>query len=273
MTSLASNVAALSLPLEAGAANARIPEPLVVGLLAYLGFWIKWGTDAKLATIKGPLVTAGSSVAITDACPLANRLPYNPGTWWVRFMTEATAPALWVWAKGSKRTKLSTVYDIRERQMGFLYAFPEVLAPRALVTRFGLMSAVDALIIRALDRGAHPDYENGVQFCDTIADPNTLELAFDSSEEGFEASRPETGAGAGGRADGGFEQYGFPTLRGTIVARERVSGDSFEDPGDILGDIDVTITHNEYGDVSDGLTILEGVLPGPDGSEDGDEEA
>jgi hypothetical protein len=68
-----------------------------------------------------------------------------------------------------------------------------------------------------------------------------------------------------------MQQYGFHCLRGSLFSRERLGHDAFVDPDDVLGDLSMTITHNEYGDVLDGLTVLEGTLPGPDGSEDGDE--
>ena len=266
MTSLASTVGPLDLPIPAGAANSPITDPLITGLLAYIGHWLKIGLDAKLAVLGGPDTTA-----VTDACPTANRFDFDPKGWWTRAVIASQQPCLFIWHKSAKRFPQSTVYDMRERQIGVLYVFPEFNAPRGFPTRTGLMNAVDAIIRRAFDRGAHPTYENGVQFTDTIADVDTLEVYLDGTEEGFEFASPQTGAGAGGQPDGGFEQYGFPTLRGTIIARERIGADTFEDPDDILGDITFTITHNEQGDVANGLDVLEGVFPAPDGSEDGDE--
>lgn len=266
MTTVASTVGPLTLPIPAGAANSPIADPLIDGLLEYLAFWIKWALDAKLANLQGP-----DTVAVSDACPEANRFGFNPAGWWVRVMTETRQPALFVWHQRSSRTKQTMVYDMRERQIGVMYAFPEFLGPRAYPTRSGLIQAVDAVIRKAFERGAHPGYQNDMQFVDTIADPGTLEVILDNAEEGFEFVGPQIGAGAGGQPDGGFEQYGFPTLRGTIIARERILGDSLEDPDDILNGISVGLYHNEQGDVGNGVLIKAGTLLPSDGSEDGDE--
>jgi len=266
MTTLATSVGAFSLPVAAGAANSRIADPLIDGLCSYMGHWIKWALDPKFAVIAGP-----DNVTVSDACPVLSRFPYDPGGWWVRTIVERKTPGLWVWGPRAKRVPYSTIYQMRERPIQFLYAFADQLYPRGADTRAGLMNAVDGALRRAFDRGAHDTYANGVQFVDTIADPNTLEVFFEDSEVSFEFSAPATGAGAGGRADGGMQQYGFHCLRGSLLSRERIHHDAFDDPGDVLGDLSMTITHNEYGDVLDGLTVLEGTLPGPDGSEDGDE--
>jgi len=266
MATAASTTAGLVIPVPAGAANSAIADPLTDGLAAYCGHWIKYALDAKFAVIGGP-----STTAITDACPTANRFSYDPKGWWTIAVENAQTPCLWVWSISDQRERQTMVYDMITRKLGFLYAFPQVLGPRGMPTRSGMMNAVAKALRVAFMRGAHPTYAGGVQFVDTIADPNTLEVFLDSTEEGFEFAAPQTGAGAGGEPDGGFEQYGYPVLRGVFTARERVGHDTFEDPGDLLGDMSMTITHNEYGDVLDGLTVLEGTLPGPDGSEDGDE--
>lgn len=266
MTTLATRVGALSIPVAAGAANSRIADTLIDGLLAYMGHWIKWALDAKFAVLAGP-----DNVTVSDACPALSRFAYDPGGWWVRTIVEKKTPGLWVWGPRGKRVPYSTIYNMRERPIQFLYAFPDQLWPRGADTRAGLMNVVDAALRRAFDRGSHTTYQNDLQFVDTIADPNTLEVFLEETEVSFEFTGPPTGAGAGGRADGGMQQYGFHCLRGTIMTRERLGHDAFEDPEDVLGDLSVTITHNEYGDTLDGLTVLEGTIPGPDGSEDGDE--
>ncbi len=266
MTTLASTTGAFALPIPAGAADTEIDDPVILGLLAYLGHWYSWGLDTKLANLAGPDTTA-----VSNACPDTNRFAFNPEGWWARVLSETQQPALFIWSKGSKRTPQTMIYDMRERQLGFLYVFPEVLGPRAMPTRSGLMQAIDALTRRAFDRGAHPTYENGVQFVDTVASPGCLAVYLDSTEEGFEFPGPQIGAGAGGQPDGGFEQYGYPTLRGTIVARERISNDSFEDPEDVLEGITLGLYHNEQGDVGNGLLVKDGTLLPGDGSEDGDE--
>lgn len=266
MTTLGTTIGGLTLPIPAGAANSRIADPLIDGLRDYIGHWIKWALDAKFAMISGP-----DDVVVSDACPALSRFSYDPGGWWVRTIVERKTPGLWVWGPRWKRIPYSTIYQMRERPIQFLYAFPDQLAPRGSDTRSGLMNAADGALRRAFDRGAHDTYANGVQFVDTIAEPNTLEVFFEDAEMSFEFSAPATGNGAGGRTDGGLQQYGFQCLRGTLIARERIHHDAFVDPDDVLGDMAMTITHNEYGDTLDGLPVLEGTLPGPDGSEDGDE--
>lgn len=266
MTSVATQVGALSIPLAAGAANSRFPDPLADALKAYIGHWIKWALDAKLAVIGGP-----DNVVVSDACPTANRFSYDAGGWWVRTIVETKKPGLWVWGPRAKRTPYTILYELRERPMSFLYAFPDQLWPRGADTRSGLIDVVDAALRRAFDRGSHPTYQNDVQFAHTIAQVDSLALTFEDSETSLEFAAPQTGAGAGGRADGGLQQYGIHTLRGTILAKEKILLDSFVDPDDALGDLSMTFTHNEQGDTNNGMVLLEGTLPGPDGSCDGDE--
>jgi hypothetical protein len=265
LTSLSTTIGATEIPVPAGAAHSPIRDPLVVGLLDYLGHWIKETLDAKLPTLGGP-----DTVAVTDASPTATRYMFDPRGWWVRAMVQTKTPGLWIWHRGSKRIEYSTVHDFRERNIGLLYAFPELSGPRGMPTRAGLMTAVDAALFRALERGSHPTYQNGAMFVSTIAGVNALRVVYQDCQIGFEFAAPQTGAGAGGQPDGGFEQYGFMTLRATIMSRERVGADTPEDPADVNDGLAADIKVSELG-LDDPVAYMTRWLAGPDGSQDGDE--
>jgi hypothetical protein len=274
MPSIATQVGGTPIPVAAGVADSRIADPFIDALNAYYGHWIKWGHDAKLSNMGGP----DKTFLITDACPVANRFPFDPGGWWVRKVQDSKLPVLCIWHRGSKREKQTMVYDVRQRNLGLFYAFPEVLSPRGFAVRSGLMDSIDATIYRATERGSHPTFAHngsalGALLTATVgATPNTLGWTYDSATIQFEAPRPEIGSGAGGATDYGLEQYGFMTLRGTVTTTERIMQDTLEDPNDVFaGGILAGIKVTGLGDVNDALPYMDRVLSHPDGSEDGDE--
>lgn len=269
MPSLSSTVGAEPIPVPSGTANSRIADVAVDGLLAYLGHWIKYALDPKLAVLLGP----DPALQITDACPTANRFAYDPKGWWVQCILNTKLPGLWIWRKSWKRIEYSTLYSWRESTIGLLYAFPEVLGPRGLPTWTAIPEVVDAAVTRAHQRGSHPtfaycDKPAGTFFPHTITAPGVLRWQYLDSTQALEAAGPATGSGAGGMPDIGLEQYVYMTLRGTIVLHEKVLNDTLLDPDDVNNGIAVGISVNEQGDMNSPLHLMDRAFPGPDGSSD-----
>ncbi len=251
-------VGGIALPYPAPAPNGSIADVAIAGLLDFGAYMIKWALDTALAQIQGPTTSA----PVTDACPTANRFPFNPETTFVR---EAF-PALYAWWSGrSVVTDLSTVYGLRTFDVQFLYVFPEIVLPGGAEPRAGLMAAVDRVFAYIGRVGYHPLYTppgaaQGTLLANAIG---ARSLTYAGGEEGFMASVPN--AVQGSKSTDGQVVRGYPSMRGSFRVQERVGVPSLSDPDDVMHDILVTVrTGDELGDV---LPILQKYLPAPDGSE------
>ncbi len=155
MPTSASSVAALDLPLAPGALNSAVLDTSVDGLLAYFAFWLQYDLNTKLANLMG---------TSADACPAANRFPWNPmepSKTFVRGRQDGNTspfPALYLWLDKAKAKPYTTIYDLRDRKGGILWVFDELTLPGGLVDRYGLRAAVEATIWRAASLARHPGF-------------------------------------------------------------------------------------------------------------------
>lgn len=260
MPSVAGTVGALSLPIAAGSANAELADPTVAGLMAYVAFVLKSDLDGKLAQMGG---------TTADACPTANRYPWDPSTHFVR----CNFPALYMWWQGRSVVRPQTlVYDVRERKIECLYVFQELTAPSGLRSRAGLTAAVDASFAKAAERGRHPDYApTGLPAgTDILTALSLLRWSYDGGESGFMAPIPNTSNSPGGPPEGGI-QRGYPSVRGSFTVLEKIGPETLTDPEDVTPDILAEFETSDLYDLDNTTPILSRYLVAPDGSEDGDE--
>lgn len=279
MTTVASKIGATELPLVAGAANAPISEPFLNLMLAYLGHWIKTSIDPQLSLLQGPSVASGVAVAVTDACPTTTRYPHDPGSWWMRDPLllgdeetgDGAIPAFYIWERSCKVEPYSLVYDMQARNLGIFYVFPECRGLDGQRARAGLLSAINKVLMRASQRNSHPtftyqstSYPN-VPVTSIIAERGRLSWAYTEGTCGMMVPVPSANAAPGGTAAGGYTQYGFPALTGTIMTKELIGHDTLVDPDDVAFDTTMSIYTNEEGNPLDQALFSEIVVPMPTG--------
>jgi len=242
-------------PLVAGAARSSLTDPVALGLLSYLAFWLNASLNAQLAVMTGHTATA---------VPTGNTFAYDPIGMWVRNNT----PALYVWWKSDTKIQHSTLRDGLQGTYGILYVSDELVAPAGSQHFAGISAAVRRVLRTANDRGFHPDYGHG-----TDPDGTPLFVSLDLARWNFTRLTagalvpvPATSAAVGGTGEGGIVRY-FPAVEGEIEVVEIVGQPIPRVPEDLLGDATMEIATNEGGDVGDVVTIMHRVLPAPDGSE------
>lgn len=150
MPSDSGSVGLLSLPLPAADAATEWTDPLVDGLLSYLGHWLKADLDARLGTIPN---------LPDDACPVANRFGYEPGRTFVR---EAM-PALFVWRNADEQqiVQYSQLQDELRSVVRCFYIIGEFNKPDDSATASGLFAAVNACLARATRAERHSTWSYG----------------------------------------------------------------------------------------------------------------
>ena len=256
---------AVSYPVAAGAALSAHADPVLLLLLDFLGYCLKQDLDAKLAVL--PPSSA-------DACPTANRFPYDPTTCWVRNST----PALYCWwDSAGKIEPLTMTTSVRRRDVHVFYVFDEQVYPDGADMRAGLLADADMSIAHALDEGYHPTYAYGtsaagIQVAAMIADVGKLSFDYQGGTPGLAMAVPvgTMNDQAGGEQEGQVVR-GFPALKGVVRVSERLGRYLPTDPGSVLTDSLMTINTNEntVADPSDVVQFMQRVLPSSDGTEDG----
>jgi hypothetical protein len=243
-------------PLVAGAALSSLEDPVALGLLDYLAYWLNTSLSAQLAVMTGHTATA---------VPTGKTFAYDPMGMWVRNGT----PALYVWWKSDAiRGQYSTLKDSIAGTYGFLYVSDEIAAPAGSQHFAGIGATVRRILRTADDRGYHPDYGYG-------SDPDGTPVAASLSVAKWNFTRltagamqpvPSTSSNPGGTGEGGIVRY-FPAVEGEIEVVEIVGQTIPRVPEDLLTDATMGIATNEQGDVGDVVTIMDRVLPAPDGTE------
>lgn len=256
------DVGGLALPVPAGTGDAHIVDPSVSGLLDFGAYLIKWALDQRLTQLQGP--TNGNP--ITDACPTANRYPFNPETTHVRL----PKPALFAWWDGdSQVSQWTTIYGVRKRTIKLLYLFPEVVLPGGMTARAGLPAVVDACFAKLANERYHPDYgyDGAPDGTDIATSLNLIDLRYTGGQQGMMFEVPGNTTVADQGKTGGHVQRGYPSLLGSFQVWEKVGVTAGVDPTDVALDTLVDIRTNEQGDLSDTMLIHSGYLPATDGSE------
>lgn len=244
-------VGGLQIPLPAGSISDPTDDPAITLLLAFVGHWLKYALDDRLA-IQTP--------TSADACPEAHRHPWDPlptGVW-----SRMDKPALFIFSQGDeKQVELTGLRTYRQRELGLFYVFDELQLPSGILARAGLMEAAAKTLARAFDRLSHPTFSYGAYVADSTigrmltGDPMDFGAELVSTTQGFMAPLP------GGRSRDGFEtdgriERGFPCLNAKLRIMERVNLDQMED-GDEIADFTGTISTNT--DVPD-PTDVHGIL-------------
>lgn len=268
MPTLTTTVGPQPLPAVAGAANATFVDETGDRLADYVAFWLNWGLTAKLGTMTTPPATA--------AVLPANIYTTSP----TNVFIARNFPALFVYgnSKPTKYEQVTCVHQTRTREFDIIYAFERVKNIEGVNQWAGLITTVDAIIARAFDRMAHPNYTY-----DATTTPGTNIRWMNSWEwveymggvEGFlkeysPASLRKLSSAQGGRtgesAQGGV-QGGNPCFRGTVRITELVGQDTALDPDDASKDISVSIAATEGpGEILP--DFLERSLSGGDGTDD-----
>lgn len=244
-----SSTANQTLPLVAGAARSSLTDPVALGLIDYLAYWLNAALNPQLAVMPPHSATA---------VPTANRFAYDPQGMWVR----NGVPALYCWWKSDTRTPHSTLRDKSSTIYGFMYVSEEVTAPAGSQHIAGLQAAVKRVLRTANDRGRHPDYNNGIALYVSLA---IAGWDITRITAGNLVPVPATSSNPGGAGEGGIVRY-FPAVEGEIEVLEIVGQTIPRVPEDVLSDSTFLIRTNESGDTVDVVDILDRVLTAPDGS-------
>lgn len=247
-----SAVGSLTLPVETGGALSEFEDPTLLGLLSFLGFYLKDSLDDKLAEL---------TPTSADACPEANRHPFDPESTYVRL----GLPALYAWPLNSKRVQQTMTYEALEREIKVMYIFEELVKPIGMRARHGLLGAVDRIFAKASERGRHEDYAYGA---DALGTPiarslNWVSWEFVGAEQGFASAIPGSSSRAASGSVDSQVQRGYPSLVATFKVVERIEPQTLVDPEERLGDSTLVI---ETGDEpEDTFEFLERILPPNDG--------
>lgn len=263
-------VGPLALPVAAGAQDSALDDPLLVGLLAYLGHWLSASLDAKFAALRGTNATD------VGACPNANRFPWDPAKYFVRGDEKGNGetnyfPALYGWRFGrGQRVPYSTVKSLRRHTIAVQYIFDQLTLPGAWTRRSGLLNAVDAAFTTAAEWGYHPTFGlSGAPVGTPIAVALKLSgqgLVYDGGEQGTMAPTPGQTAARGAGQDGHVLRA-YPTLKAQFTVWEMVEQANAVDSDDVAQGATLTLSGNTEGGVEDAVEITQRYLPAPDGSE------
>lgn len=252
---MTTTVGSLTVPVPAGAALSEVADPTLLLLLDYLGHHLKAALDAKLAVL---------TPTSADACPTANRFPWDPETTWVR----QGLPALFAWEASARRRPFTMVWDHIVRDIEVLYIFAELHKPNGIRARHGLMSAVGKVMAMAAERDRHATFSYGGSAAGASVSRlgNWDAWVFERGEAVWLDAVPGGSSVAGGSGSERAEQRAYLGYTATFSITERVG---HEEPEEVLGDTLLTIRGNEGG-TGETVDIMQRYLPGPDGSEQED---
>lgn len=242
---MTSSVGAIELPVPADDVATPFVDPMIVGLLDFLGFVVKASIETRLVQIR---------TTITDACPSANRFDYDPRQSFARDLTKL--PALYIWWGGrSKNVEATTVRNRRERELNLLYVIAPVRYPEGATVFAGALGAADAAICEASDRGYHPAYgfrgdPAGTLLARSLAPVGTIGWEYTGGQVGILEPVPRKRR----NNDPNMQEDVFPALQGTIRVMERRTDNADQDED--LEDGRLTVT-------SDGVPYFTRVLTAP----------
>lgn len=259
MPTATSTVGPLTLPIAAGATNAAIADPVIDGLLDFLGFWLETELNAKLA----------QHADFSDtACPSANRFAWNPmqpqG-----HRGKLPVPGLWMWQHGvTKNVEHTITQTKRIRQLRCLYLYHETPKLTGLTRRAGMGAAVDAIFAKASRWQRHPGYSygsspDGTPLYQSLDDVGHFAWLFMGSEEvrfGIDDGEPESPDPRNRRSG-----RDFPGVAAMFTTEELVDATGqMAVPADLNSGTPGTIYGSDG--ISSGTTeILQGIIGAPDG--------
>lgn len=271
MPSAANTIGPLALPVPAGAQDSSLDDATLTGILAYLGHWLSASLDAKVFALRG------TNASTVGACPVANRFPWDPASYFVRGDEAGNGaiayfPALYAWRIGRpQRERYSTTTIMRRQSIGVSYIFDELTLPGGWEARSGLLNVVDAVFTTAAEWNYHPTFSLNSE---PLGTPFSVGLRlsgggfqYDGGEQGVMSPVPSESRTRGAGADGHVLR-GYPVLRSQFTVWERIEQATPVDPDDIGREWLLTLQANTEGDMDNPLEIMQRVLPSPDGTED-----
>lgn len=263
----ASPIGALDLPLAAGAANERIADPVLDGLLDYFAYWLNDGLNARLAQHAG--VKRGA--ALCTAVPAAQRFPWNPmDSQAEKFRLDPPCLFLW-WADESalavKEEQSTIIYSLETRILRLLWLFPEMPSTDQYILRTSVLSAADALLHQSSVRQRHRLYSYGgrpagTPIAECIAAPGMLEWNYVGGKMSRWGLNDQDPSSSGINFDC---KRDWPCLIGVVRVREKVADATMLDPQDVTGDLAFTLDGAVESDET--IPMMERYLDSPDGSE------
>lgn len=224
-------------------------------LLDFLSYWLNYALNPQFAV----MAPKGAEVVPDD-----NRFAYDPGEHW----PQNPIPALYIWRKNSRTEDYTTVKSREISTYGLKYIAEDIRMPDGGEHFSGLSTTVERVLRYACDQGFHPSYGyNGA--------PLGEQLHISAGIQGWEILSLQAGMAHVTPDRHGASVDFYPIVQGEIrVYTEMTQPEPQESaggvPGASIGDVMVSIATTDDGDVANALPFLEGVIGGPDGSEDGD---
>lgn len=264
-------VGAQLMPVPTGGTNSAISDPTIDGLLAFLGFLISDALTPKLAEMGGPI----SSTPIADACPAANRFPWDHGGSFplpIAGQTLASLPGLWCWEIKSNVVEQTLYYDVAQRDIALQYIFPILTRPNGIRARHGIWSVVEKCFQRAVSFGNHPNFAygndpNGVPYplgTMLYTSLGLTEWTMVSGTPGFLEQVPAASKARGSSAADGAKQSAYPAYQVVYRVSEIIQWPQATQ-ADLTGDSTLTIALGD--DPTQPLDIMQRIITGPDGGD------
>lgn len=243
-----------SFPLVGGPTTSSLRDPVARGLAEYFAHWLN-------ASLNGQLAQMDPKVA--EAVPSSNVHAYNPQGFWVRSPT----PALYVyWLRDTQR-EYSTLRNMTVNVYGLLYVHDEIVGPDGQEHFEGFPAQAARVMRVAEDRGYHPFFgHNGAELGTPIGTSLGVKWAITRLEAGAMAPVQAVSSAVGGDAEGGILRY-FPAVQGEIEVLDAIGQQQPRDPEDVLVNLTADLRTNEAGDTTNVVSLMERILPAPDGSE------
>jgi hypothetical protein len=238
-----SRVGSLEMPVPQGAALETFSDPTLEVLLAFLGKWLKSELDSKLSQL---------TPTSADACPVANRYPYNPEDTFVR----NPSPALYAWEESSKVEPWTLRWDVMVRRIRVMYVFEELVKPFGFMARHGLMSAVAKTFAKASERRRKSDFQHED---DPLGWPislslNLLDWKMTEGQQGFLQAIP-----SGGDLDRQVRR-GYPAYQAIFEVTERIDQRTISE---LLADGVISIETGDH--TGSTIEFMERIAEAPDG--------
>jgi hypothetical protein len=271
MPGTSSLVGAMPQPLAAGVAEQAIVDPLISGLVDFVAFWIKSTLDARLANHTG---------INNNAIPDHHRFTFDPMSP-QGHSVRIPVPALYLWWSGaSTRIEWSTIYDLRQRELSMMWICEELPGIEQTTKRAGMLSAVDAALMKAGSRQRHPDYTPtlggkaiakaapGMPLYQALGELGSMSLQYNGGQLvriGIDDENTDPGLPPARRRSG----RDFPALLGVWLVREKVLSDELAalayPVGDRMPDIAMAINASD-GESEQTAPFMDRILGAPDGS-------
>lgn len=250
-------VGSLALPIAAGVIDDALDDPTLLGLLAYVGHWLKESLDAKLAQQNGPAVEG----AILDACPVEHRFPWNHGGAFMRPLPatgKPPLPGLWAYEQQATQREETMYWSAIERTIVVQYIFPELVSPSGMSRRSGLMGAVSRIMAKAFERGREASfgYDGAPLGQPLFRSLGVQSIGLVSCKPGHIEVIPGGMAQGTGRTNtSGTVHRFYPSVEATVRVVERIGHDTAA--GYDQGDASFTFASgNAPGDAVDVLTRI-----------------